>query len=104
MLNVAIGWYVYTATHNPMSLAYVGLAQFLPNMGMLLVAGQAADPFDRRKVIWLSLLIQTLCLAAFSAWRAATAPSAGPYICCWWSMARREHWPRQPCLRCCPTW
>lgn len=31
MLNVAIGWYVYTATHNPLSLALVGLAQFLPN-------------------------------------------------------------------------
>jgi hypothetical protein len=30
MLNVAIGWYVYAATHDPMSLAYVGLAQFLP--------------------------------------------------------------------------
>jgi hypothetical protein len=28
MLNVAVGWYVYAAIHDPMSLAYVGLAQF----------------------------------------------------------------------------
>ncbi len=65
MLNVAIGWYVYTVTHNPMSLAYVGLAQFLPNIGMVLFAGHAADRFERRKVIALSLVAQTLCLAAF---------------------------------------
>jgi MFS family permease len=78
MLNVAIGWYVYTATHNPMSLAYVGLAQFLPNIGLVLFAGQAADRFDRRRVIGLSLLVQTLCLAAFSVWSATTVPSAKP--------------------------
>ncbi len=38
MLNVAIGWYVYSAPHNPMSLAYVVLARFLPNIGMVLVS------------------------------------------------------------------
>jgi Bacterial protein of unknown function (DUF894). len=41
MLNVAIGWYVYSATHNPISLAYLGLARFLPNIGMVLVTGHA---------------------------------------------------------------
>ena len=43
MLNVAIGWQVYAATGDPMSLAYVGLAQFLPTVGLVLFAGQAAD-------------------------------------------------------------
>ena len=78
MLNVAIGWYVYSATHNPISLAYVGLAQFLPTTGLLLVAGHAADRFDRRKLIGLSLLLQTLCVGAFGVWSAAKTPSAGP--------------------------
>jgi MFS family permease len=78
MLNVAIGWYVYTATHNPMSLAYVGLVQFLPNIIMVLIAGHAADRFDRRKIIGFSLLVKTLCLAAFGAWSAVRAPSAAP--------------------------
>jgi predicted MFS family arabinose efflux permease len=49
-----------------------------PNVVMALIAGQAADRFDRRKIIALSLFIQTLCLAAFSAWSTETAPSAGP--------------------------
>src|SRR5215470_14164632 len=45
MLNVAVGWQVYDATRDPLSLAYIGLAQFLPTIGMALIAGQAADRF-----------------------------------------------------------
>ena len=78
MLNVAIGSYVYAATHDPMSLAYVGLAQFLPTIGIVLIAGQAADHFGRRKIIRLSLLVQTLCLATFCVWSTTARPSAGP--------------------------
>jgi MFS family permease len=78
MLNVAIGWYVYSATHDPMSLAYVGLAQFLPNIGLVLIAGPAADRFDRRAIVGLALLGQTICLAAFGAWSTVAAPAAGP--------------------------
>src|SRR5271170_3894748 len=78
MLNVAIGWYVYSATHNPMSLAYVGLAQFIPNVSMLLFAGHAADRFNRRKIIGFSLLLQSLALASFTAWSRTAYPSARP--------------------------
>src|SRR5581483_1148875 len=74
MLNVAVGWYVYSTTHNPMSLAYVGLAQFLPNIGLVLFAGQAADRLDRRRIIGVSLLVQMLCLAALAAWSLVAAP------------------------------
>jgi MFS family permease len=63
MLNVAIAWHVYAVTHNPMSLAYVGLARFLPNIGVALIAGQAADRFDKRSIIRLSIFLQTLCMA-----------------------------------------
>jgi MFS family permease len=75
MLNVALGWYVYSATHNPMSLGYVGLARFLPNFGMVLFAGHAADRLDRRKIIGLSLFLQVLCVAAFGALSASAALS-----------------------------
>jgi len=78
MLNVAIGWYVYGVTHNPMSLAYVGLVQFVPNLLMLLIAGHAADRFDRRKLIALSLSVQTVCLAAFGAWSLAPSRAVAP--------------------------
>ena len=78
MLNVAIGWYVYAATHNPMSLAYVGLVAFLPNVVMVLVAGHAADRFDRRRIIGMCLLVKALAMAAFGAWAAVGAPSVVP--------------------------
>lgn len=78
MLNVAIGWYVYSATHNPMSLAYVGLARFLPKMFMLPIAGHAADRFDRRKVVAAALVVQTIFLAIFSVWLRGETRSVGP--------------------------
>jgi len=78
VLNVAVGWYVYAATRDPMSLAYVGLAQFLPNVGLVLVAGQAADRFDRRRIIAAAQLAQTLFLVAFALWLALAPPSVWP--------------------------
>jgi len=78
MLNVAIGWYVYSLTHNPMSLAWAGLAQFLPNAATAMLAGQAADRFDRRKPAGWSAAAQTACVTAFAAWTALAAPSALP--------------------------
>lgn len=78
MLNVAIGWYVYTATHNPMSLAYLGIVRFLPNIIMVLVAGHAADRLDRRKIIGISLFLQALCIAAFGILSAPAALSMWP--------------------------
>jgi MFS family permease len=75
MLNVVLGWYVYSVTRSPMSLAYLGLAQFLPKAAVLLLAGHAADRLDRRKVIAASLAIQCASLAAFAAWFATKGPS-----------------------------
>ena len=98
MLNVAIGWYVYSATHNPMSLAYVGLAQFLPNVVMVLIAGHAADRFDRRRIIGLSLLVKTLCLAAFASWSVVRGTVRRAwYISCYLSSDRRVRF-RRPAM------
>lgn len=77
MLSIAIAWYVYAATHNPMSLAYVGLARFLPNIGMMLVTGQAADRLDRRWIIGLSTGLQAICAGTFGILLAASSLSAG---------------------------
>jgi MFS family permease len=78
MLNVAVGWYVYSATHDPMSLAYVGLARFLPNIAMVLIAGHAADCLDRRKIIGLAVFSQALCIAAFGIFSVSAALSMWP--------------------------
>lgn len=52
MVNVAVGWQVYSLTGDPLHLGYVGLAQFLPALLLTLPAGHMADILDRK---WLLL-------------------------------------------------
>lgn len=75
ILNIGVGWTIYAVTQDPLSLAYVGLAQFLPIVAMALVAGHAADHFDRRSVIGGSLLIKTVCVAMLAFWSATSTLS-----------------------------
>lgn len=51
MTSVAVGWQVYSLTHSPLSLGLVGLAQFLPALGLTLPAGDVADRVDRRHIV-----------------------------------------------------
>jgi MFS family permease len=51
MQSVAVGWQVYDMTKRPLDLGLVGLAQFLPGIFLFLIAGHAADRFDRRKIL-----------------------------------------------------
>ena len=62
MQSVAVGWQVYEITRRPLDLGFVGLAQFLPNVFLFLLAGHAADRFSRKTV----LLICNLGFAACS--------------------------------------
>ena len=38
-------------TNNPLDLGLVGLFQFMPAIGLVLVAGHIADRYDRRKIV-----------------------------------------------------
>src|SRR5256885_14990463 len=51
ILSVAVGWQVYEITRRPLDLGYVGLAQFLPNVFLFLLAGHAADRFSRKGIL-----------------------------------------------------
>lgn len=59
MQSVAVGWQVFEITKRPLDLGYVGLAQFLPMILLFLVAGHAADRFNRRNIV-------TLCYAGLA--------------------------------------
>jgi MFS family permease len=48
---VAVGWQIYELTGSALDLGLVGLAQFIPALLLLLVAGHFADRYDRRKII-----------------------------------------------------
>lgn len=50
-ISVAVGWQVYASTHDPLALGLVGLAQFVPQIALVLATGAAADRFDRRGIL-----------------------------------------------------
>ncbi|HWP27867.1 MAG TPA: MFS transporter [Xanthobacteraceae bacterium] len=51
MQAVAVSWQMYELTHNPLDLGLVGLTQFVPVALLVLVAGHAADRYDRRAIV-----------------------------------------------------
>src|SRR5438309_2596321 len=61
MLSVAVGWQIYEITRRPLDLGLVGLAQFLPNVLLFLVAGHAADRYSRKSLLLACNMAFALC-------------------------------------------
>ena len=61
---VVVAWQVYDLTRDPLALAYVGLAQFLPMLCLLLPAGDLIDRFARTPILAASWLVSAVCSAA----------------------------------------
>jgi len=64
---VAIGWQIYDLTGSAFDLGMVGLVQFLPTALLVFVAGQAADRFERRRVVQVCQIVEA-ATALFLAW------------------------------------
>jgi MFS family permease len=60
---VAVGWYLYDLTRDPMTLGWAGLAAFVPIALLTLPAGDLADRADRRLVLFAAHLIQAVAAA-----------------------------------------
>ncbi len=63
MLAVAVGWLIYALTGSAVALGLVGLVQFLPILCLTLFVGQAADTFDRRRIVLACQVLSALTLA-----------------------------------------
>lgn len=61
---VVVAWQVYDLTREPIALAYVGLAQFIPMLVLLLPAGDLIDRFSRKPILASAWGLSTLCAAA----------------------------------------
>ena len=66
MMWVAVGWDIYELTGRAFDLGLVGLIQFLPAAMFMLVAGQMADRYDRRRIIQACQVIEALSAAALA--------------------------------------
>lgn len=59
--SVSVGWQVYDLTRSALNLGFVGLAQFLPALLLVLVTGLVADKFNRRLIIVICLSLEVIC-------------------------------------------
>src|SRR6266480_1116392 len=67
MLGVAVGWQMYALTGSAFDLGLVGLVQFLPAAAFMLVAGQIADRYHRRRLLRICQAAEALAAAALAA-------------------------------------
>lgn len=80
MQAVAVGWQVYDLTRHPLDLGFVGLVQFLPAATLVLVTGQVADRYDRRRVFALCLVVDALCAVLLFALTATANTEVVPIL------------------------
>ena len=51
MLRAGVAWHVFSLTSSAFHLGLIGVVQFLPALGLMLVAGALADAHDRRRIM-----------------------------------------------------
>ncbi len=67
MQTVAVSWQIYELTNSPFDLGLVGLAQFLPLVSLMLVAGHVADRYDRKTIVRISQVVDGAAMAILAA-------------------------------------
>lgn len=72
---VVVAWQVYDLTSDPLALACVGLAQFIPMLLLLPLAGDLIDRHSRKHILALSWALSAACSGAL--WWLSGHGSAG---------------------------
>jgi MFS family permease len=80
MVSVAVGWELYERTHDPFALGLVGLAELAPALGLLFVAGHAADRWPRRHVAMAANALVGLAIGGLAVVSAVGAPVGFIYM------------------------
>jgi hypothetical protein len=80
MMQVAIGWQVYTIHRNPLDLGLVGLAEFVPLPLLALPAGQLADRVSRRAIAAAALVLDVAIAALLLAVTLSGAHALWPFL------------------------
>jgi MFS family permease len=80
MLEVIIGWSVYSHQQSALDLGWIGLAEFLPLFILALPAGQLADRFPRKYVLACANVLGVCVSLGLVALTAAGVHAALPYL------------------------
>lgn len=78
MQTVAVGAQVYELTRDPLDLGLIGLSQFLPFVVLVLLAGQAADRWNRKRILLACFAVELTCAAALLAFTLTGIRSPAP--------------------------
>ncbi|HTH83216.1 MAG TPA: MFS transporter [Mucilaginibacter sp.] len=76
MQTTVLGFYIYQITHSKVAIAFVGLSEAIPAVGIALYGGYIADKYEKRKMLLLiyfgvllsSLVIFTVTLKSMAAY------------------------------------
>jgi len=60
MLAVCVGWQVYELTDSALDLGLIGLAQFIPAVLFVLIAGHIADRYHRGRIVRIAQAVAAL--------------------------------------------
>jgi MFS family permease len=80
MVEVIIGWTVYSHQHSALDLGWIGLAEFIPLFVLALPAGHLADRFPRRYVLATATALGIGVAAGLAAITASGVHAALPYF------------------------
>ena len=81
MQTAALGYYIYDLTHSKLALAWIGLSEAIPAVGLALYGGYIADKYEKRKM--LLLIFSGVFLSSFVMF-ITTLKSMGGYIHTGW--------------------
>ncbi|TPW10113.1 MAG: permease, partial [Acidimicrobiaceae bacterium] len=74
----ALGKQAFDLTGHESDIGFIGLAEFLPAILLVLVTGSVADRFDRKVVALIAVGGEVLCSAALMAYAATEPTSVAP--------------------------
>jgi MFS family permease len=77
MQTTVLGFYIYQITHSKMAIAFVGLSEAIPAVGLALYGGYIADKYEKRKLlllVFIGVLFSSLVMFL------VTLKSMGGYI------------------------
>jgi len=80
MLEVAIGWEVYSNHNSALDLGWIGLAEFIPMFVLALPAGHLADRLPRRAVFGCSLLLSASVAVGLAVLSSSGVTSVLPFL------------------------
>ncbi len=66
-MTVLLGFQVYALTHKPLDLGWLGLAEAIPGVTLVLYGGHIADRISRRRIVLATSAMLTLLAAALAA-------------------------------------